>query len=277
MPDVELELSYDSADAIPEGFAGLFDQTDEGTFKLAGVSGLKTDKDVAAVQEALRKEREDRKAAMSQAQAYSSLGSLEEIQAKLDKLPELEAAAEGKLDEDKIQQIVEGRLKQSTGPLQRQLETSMTENETLKAELQNVRNDLVSRDRNDIVRSVAAEMNVVPTALADVEMVAANFLERTEDGQFITKADVNGVTPGVDIKQFLKEMQKLRPHWWPPSQGGGSNGGGPLGQGEANPWSNEGWDMGKQGAVYKEDPSLAQRLAKAAGTSVGGLRPAPKQ
>lgn len=276
MPEVTLDLSYDSADLIPSGFSGLYDEVD-GKFALAGVNGMKTQRDVAAVQEALRKEREDHKRAKEALTPYSSLGDVAEVQAKLDRIAELEAAAEGKLDDDKINSIVEGRLTQKTAPLERQVQTITEERDTFKLENTELKGQLETRDRNDAVRAVAAEMKVITTAIPDVEMVAGMYLERNEAGDFVTKADVQGVTPGVDIKQFLKEMQKVRPHWWPASQGGGAGGGIDINNGEANPWSGDSWNVTQQGQILRKDRDLAARLAKAAGTSIGGPRPAPKK
>jgi hypothetical protein len=41
-----------------------------------------------------------------------------------------------------------------------------------------------------------------------------------------------------------------------------------------NPWSANGWNISKQGAVYKSSPELAERLAKSAGSHIGATRPA---
>lgn len=274
MPDVTLDLSYDSADAIPEGFSGLFDETD-GKFTLSGVNGMKTAKDVSAVQEALRKEREDHKAAKDALTPWSSLGEAADVQAQLDRIKELEAAAGGKLDDTKLNELVEGRLAQKTGPLDRQITTLTEENDSVKTENIALKSQIETRDRNDAVRAVATEMKVVATAMPDVEMVAGMYLERNEAGDFVTKADApSGITPGVDAKQFLKEMQKIRPHWWPASEGGGAQGGSGLNSGEANPWKGDTWNMTQQGVIHKADPALAARLAKAAGTTIGGVKPA---
>jgi hypothetical protein len=43
-----------------------------------------------------------------------------------------------------------------------------------------------------------------------------------------------------------------------------------------NPWTADNWNMTEQGKIYTSDPSRAEQLAKAAGTTVGGPRPAKK-
>ncbi len=49
----------------------------------------------------------------------------------------------------------------------------------------------------------------------------------------------------------------------------GSNGG----RNEPNPFSADAWNVTEQGQVVKADAAKAERLAKAAGTTVGGSRP----
>lgn len=272
MPELNIELSYDSQDAIPESARGLYDEQD-GKFVLTGVSGMKTSKDVTNVQEALRKEREDHATARTALKAWGDLKP-EEVNAKLDRITELEAAASGKLDESAIEGIVSGRLTQATAPLERQVATLTESNTALQTENDTLKQQAERRDLNDIVRSAAAEMNAHGTAIQDIEMVAASYFERNEAGEFVTKADVQDVTPGVDIKQFLKEMQKKRPHWWPASEGGGAGGAG-GGSNGVNPWSHDGWNLKEQGRVLNEQGrAVADRMAAAAGTRFGGSRPA---
>jgi len=270
-----LEISYDTLDAVPEAFRPLYSEKD-GKAVLTGVNGMKTPQDVLNVQEALRKERADHATAKEALKPWKSLGDdPTELQAKLDRIAELEAAAGGKLDDAAIQKLVDARLGQKTAPLERQLRDTTSRLSELESENNQLKNTLVSRDRNDAIRAIATEMKVLPTAIADVELVAGLYLERDEtSGEFIVKADAKGVTPGSDIRGFLKEMQQQRPHWWPNSQGGGAGGGRNFGESEDNPWSSKGWNMTKQGQYVREHGmAKAQEAAKAAGSSVGATRP----
>ena len=98
-----IEISYDTMNAVPEAFRGLYSERD-GKAVLTGVNGLKTIHDVNNVQEALRKERNDHAAVRDALKAWKGLGDEPtEIQARLDRMAELEAAAGAKLDEGKIQ------------------------------------------------------------------------------------------------------------------------------------------------------------------------------
>lgn len=274
MPETQIELSYESADEIPEAFRPLYDEQD-GKFVLGGVNGMKTQQDVSNVQEALRKERNDKSELDKAVKEWRRLGeSPDEIQAKLDRIEELEKLADGKLDDEKIKEIAESRVKQATSPLQRNLETVTQERDTYKSEVDALKQQIERRDMHDVITTVATEMKVQPTALPDIKIIAERYFERREDGSFITKSDVTDVTPGVDVKQFFKEMQKTRPHWFPPSEGGGARGGGAMGSSADNPWSPKGWNLTEQGRIIREQGmDVANNMAKAAGSSVGATKP----
>lgn len=270
-----LEITYDSMESVPEVFRELYEERD-GKAVLSKVNGLKTQQDVLNVQEGLRKERGDHTSTREELKKWKNLGEdPSEIQSKLDRIAELEVAAAGKLDEDQLTKMVEARLGQKTAPLERQVKEAMTNMEALKNENEKLKNSIQHRDMTDSVRSVATEMKVLSTAIPDVEMVASHYLERDQtSGEFIVKADVKGVTPGADVRTFMKEMQRIRPHWWPQSQGGGAGGGGGGIGGEDNPFSSKSWNVTKQGQIIREHGSAeAEKLAKAAGTTVGGPRP----
>lgn len=273
-----LEIQYDSLSAVPEAFRPLYEEKD-GKAVLSKVNGLKTQSDINNLSEALRKERNDHKAAQDALKAWGNLGKKpEEILAQLDRIAELEAAAAGKIDDKKITEMVEARLGQKVGPIERQLREATTNLETVTRERDTFRDQLYRRDMTDVVRSIASEMKVVPTAMADVELFAQFALERQEDGSFITKSGIPGVTPGLDAKGLLKEMQKHRPHWWPASAGGGAGGGMGGINGDKNPWSAQHWNLTEQGRIVKEHGmAKAQELAKLAGSSVGATRPTQKK
>jgi hypothetical protein len=270
-----LELSYDKMDAVPEAFRPLYEEKD-GKAVLTRINGMKTQQDVFNVQEALRKEREDHGKTRDAFKPWKAFGDdPNALQTKLDRIAELEAAAGGKLDDAAINKLVEARLGQKTAPLERQLKDIAGERDTAVSERDALRAAIQRRDMNDVVRAVATEMKVLATAIPDVEMVAASYLERDPtSGEFIVKADAKGVTPGSDLKGFMKEMQKLRPHWWPASQGGGAGGGGGFDNIDDNPWSPKGWNLTKQGAYVKEHGmAKAELAAKAANSRVGATRP----
>jgi hypothetical protein len=273
-----LEFQYDNLSAVPEAFRSLYSEKD-GKAVLTHVNGVKSITDVNNLTEALRKERSDHAAVKSQLSPWASLGKKpEEILGQLDRIRELELAAEGKIDDKKINEMAESRAAQKVGPIERQLRDTTMTLETITKERDAFRDQLYRRDMSDSVRSIATEMKVLPTAIADVEMFAQFALERQEDGTFITKSGIPGVTPGLDAKGLLKEMQKHRPHWWPNSGGGGAGGGMSGINGDKNPWSAEHWNLTAQGQIIREHGrTKADELAKLAGSFVGATKATQKK
>jgi len=271
-----LELTYENLDAVPEAFRPLYSENSAGQFVLGNINGLKTSKDTDTLQEALRKERSDHTLSRDALKPWKDMKHAD-VMASLDRITELEAAAGGKLDEAKLAEIVEGRLAQKTGPLQRMIDSLTGERDAMTGERDLLSRTLSSRDLNDAVRGVALEMKVIPSAIGDVEIIAERYLEKDDNGAFIVKADAIGVTPGLDVKGFMKEMQKIRPHWWPASAGGGAHGGSSSFGGADNPWAESSWNLTKQGQIVREDRALAEKMAGAAGSQIGAVRPTAKK
>lgn len=273
---MKIKAIYEKKEDIPEAFAELYEERD-GKFVLVNIEGIQTDANVQRLEKALRDEREDHKKTKDKLRSYTSLGDdPEEIHKKLDKIPELEAAAAGKIDEAKLEQMVEGRVKSRLSPVERERDRLKTELDTATGKITELDGTIKKSKITEAIRKAAEEHHVVPEAIDDAIMHGERIFEVTEDGKVVAKDNV-GVSPGLHPKDWLSDMQKTRPHWWPASQGAGSKGGkGGLDTGD-NPWSHDGWNLTKQGQVLNQDRSRAEALAKAAGVSVtGGVRPPKK-
>lgn len=280
---MSLQAIHDNIDDIPEVYRDLYTEK-AGKFELTGISGVKTQADFDRVYSSLTKEKNDHAAAKQALEPWSALGDLEELQTKLDRIPELEAAAEGKLDDAAIDEIVnrrlEGTLKSREAPLQRQISQLTKDNTTLAEENAAFKAADVKRSIHDSVRKELTDQKVIPEAHEDALFLAERVFEvREDDGAIVTRDGV-GVTPGVEAGVWLQDMQEKRPHWWPASQGGGAQGGGRAGagmQGASNPWSSEGWNLTKQMEVARtKGRDYASQMAVAAGTTLTGGRPKKK-
>lgn len=206
---------------------------------------------------------------------YTILGERDpaEIAADLDRIEELKLAAEGKLDDTKINQIVETRVRAKVAPLEREVGQLRTQ----VGEKDKVIEGYTAKERARMIGSAlskaARDLKVVDTAMDDIELYGDRIFELTDDGAVVTKDGV-GVTPGLSPKDWLSDMQSKRPHWWGPSAGGGAGGaGGTRGGAGTNPWKFETWNMTEQSAIVKMDRARADKLAAAAGTIVGGPKP----
>jgi hypothetical protein len=272
---MRLKAILDTLEGLPEHFHELYTEKN-GKFELTGIDGVKTQADVDRVNEALRKERADHKKTKERADAWGELNP-DDVLPKLDRIEELEAAAKGKIDEKKIDEIVEGRVKSKMAPLEREKAKLVAERDQLAASVAEYQAKDRQRTIHDAVRKAATEGKVVATAVDDVLLLAERLFDVSEDGKVVTRDNV-GVTPGVEPSVWLTETQEKRPHWWGPSAGGGAQGskGGGMGGG-SNPFSREHWNMTEQGRILRENPARAEQLAKSAGTSVGGQMPAERK
>lgn len=276
-----LNASYDKQDDIPEQHRDLFTERD-GKWELTGITGVKTQSDVDRVQAALEKERKEHKEAREKLKTFAKV-DLEQIEKDQTELSELrvkiEAGAGDGFDEAKFNEAVEkvatARVATQTAPLRRELDKMTEERDGLVATNKEFQTKETNRTISDAVRRAATGIKVVDTAIEDVLMLGERVFEVQDDGSVVTRDGV-GATPGIAPDIWLSEMQERRPHWWPASTGGGANGSGAGSGFPSNPFSSEHWNLTLQGKAVQEDTSRADRMAKAAGTTVGGPRPVAK-
>lgn len=269
---MSLKATLDTLDELDESLHEhykLDEKSKKYVLDLEGFDGMPA---VRALKDESAKNRIKAKDFETKLTTFSALGDLDTVRAQLDRIPELEAAAEGKLDENKINGIVEGRIKTKLAPLERerdQLKSQLGEKDKV---IETFTKAEISRKITTSVGRAARELKVVDSAVEDIELLAERVFEVAEDGTVATK---DGLSP----KAWLEDMQTKRPHWWGPSGGGGAsgNGKGNGAIGGPNPWTHENWSLTEQGKILTADKAKAERLAKQAGTSVGGRRPAPKK
>lgn len=279
-----LNISYDKQDEIPEAYRDLFTERD-GKWELTGITGMKTQADIDRMQTAITKERDDHKETKGKLKVFVDakvdLEQHTKDQAELVELrAKIEAGAGSDFDQTKFDEAVErlatSKAATATAPLQTSLDTMTTERDGLTSENQEFKTKETNRTISDAVRSAATEIKIIDTAVDDVLLLGERIFEVGEDGAVLTRDNV-GATPGIAPSIWLAEMQEKRPHWWPVAKGGGAAGSGAGGGFTDNPWSNDHWNMTKQGAAVREDRPKAERMATAAGTSIGGLKPVVKK
>ncbi len=270
----KLKLTYASQDDIPEAFRELFTETD-GTFRLTGIEGMVTSDDVNAAKRNTEAERTAHKKTKDRMRHFIDMSdeALTETVSKLDRFEELELAASGKLDDDKIDAMVEKRITSRTAPLERQITTLTTDLGEMTTSRDGLQKDKTQRTVQDDVRAAATKVKLLPEAVDDAFMLADRIFEVNDEGAVVTRDNV-GVTPGIGAEVWLTDLKEKRPHWWPTSSGGGAGGGGGGPGGGGNPWAPKTWNLTAQGVQYRADPTKAAQLAAAAGTKIGGAKPA---
>lgn len=268
------KMVLDNLEGLPDDVAKEYVEKD-GKFHIQ-VEGMKPPEEFTKIQTSLNAARTE---AGQLKQRLSLLGDrkVEDVVAELSRIPELEAAAADKIDEKKLAELAENRAKVLLAPVQHELQTvkgQLTEKEQKVA-------DFEARERTRTIhrqiRNAAKESGIREEAVEDALLLSDRTFELLEDGNAVVKEGA-GFTQGLGPKDWLADLQSKRPHWWPDSEGGGAGGNrGSGGSLTKNPWSDEHWNMTEQGAIYRQDSTRAEQLAKAAGTSIGGPRPGPKK
>lgn len=280
----KLKTVYEKQEDIPEGYGELYVEK-SGKWELTAIEGVKTQADIDRLNAALAKERNDHKAAKEKLQKFGEVDP-DSIPVMQEQLNEANArlatlTAEGKIDESKLQERINAAVTSAVGPIQRDkqaLERKLeAEAKAKEAEAQKVaalENSIKQERIRNTIRDAAIAAKVLPTAIDDAVLVGERMFDFTDDGRLITKNDA-GVTPGLDPKEWAKDMMEKRPHWWPASVGGGSRGaGGSPSTGKDNPWSAEGWNVTRQGQVLREQGvAKAGEMAARVGSKVGATRP----
>jgi hypothetical protein len=272
-----LKAIIDKLEDVAEHFRELYSERN-GKFELTGIEGMRTQADVDRISISLEKERKDHKDTKTKLEPWNGLEP-EKVKSDLARIPELEvrATATGKLNDTQIETIVSARTAQIVGPLKLELNTAQTQLADANKTIGDYKTQSRQSTVNGAVRDAVAKAKVLPHATEDVLLLAERHFDVAEDGRVVTKANVSGVVAGLDPTVWLTQMQSSRPHWWGASSGGGAAGSGGGGAGGDNPFTSENWNMTKQSNLYRENPERAEQMAKAAGTSVGGERPAAKK
>lgn len=275
---MKLKLVYGTQEDIPNGYEALYTEKD-GKWHLTGVEGMKTSEDISRLTESLRKEREDHKKVKD---VLAKLGGpdldADALVEKLDEYEELKLRVEsgegGKIDDKKVEELVEQRVQRRLAPVERERDRLKTRNTELENENGTLKGTITRGTVESELRRQATEGKVVTSALDDILDIGANIFEVAEDGAVVTRQGLRNVPAGITPDVWLSDMKEKRPHWWPASQGGGAGGGSKDGGTTSNPWTKDNWSIEAQAQLVRTDPGKADRMAKAAGVHVGAMSPA---
>lgn len=267
---MKLKFKVTDIAEVPEQFQSLYEEKD-GAYVFTAIDGLRTQEDINRLNESLRKEREDHKATR---QKYSVFGDrdLQAIIEDLDKIEEYKLAAKG-VDEDKLNEMVNARLKRHTNPLERERDQLQKQISELTSQVEQFKQFETKRKISDAVNeAIRKSQGFVGTATEDALMFAERVFQIDENGAVVT-SDNSGFTAGLEPSVWLTEMQAKRPHWWGATVGGGSTGSRSSGNMADNPWSKAHWNLTRQMQIEMENPQRAEQLAKLAGSHIGADNP----
>lgn len=267
----KLQAIIDDIDTVDEPYREMYVLRD-GKYHFDGVTGIKTEADVARVSSALAKQKQATQELKTKYAVFEGR-NIDEIVGQLDSIDELKIMADKNApDEEQINKLVEARINAQTAPLQRKVEQLSQTNEQLKLENEGFIKQSTTQKIHDSVRKARIATKALSEAEDDMLLHAERLFEIV-DGEVVTKDGV-GVTPGVGPEVWLTDIQPKKALWWPASSGGGANGSGGSGRNSNNPWTLKNWSLTEQGRVFREDRSKAEQMAKSAGTTIGGGKPA---
>ena len=206
-----LKLIYDSQDDIPEQHRDLFTERD-GKFHLTGVEGMKTQADIDRLQSALTKERGDHKVTRDKLALFNDLDP-EEVHTQLDRLPELEAAAGDKLDEAKIEELVEAKLRTKIAPVERERDKAIKERDEARGEAETAKAEIKQGKIRQAVTEAAIAGKVVDTALEDVTLIADRMFEVNDDGSVTAKASIVLAARWASSRQAIMATGSIWTSW----------------------------------------------------------------
>jgi len=268
-----LKGTVDSLDDIPEALHTEYVQ--QGDKFVLQVEGFKPQGEFERVQTALNNERRQHGDLKGRVKQFFGDDKFEDVRASLDRIPELEAS-QGTIDDDKLNTIVEGRLRTKLAPIERERDTYKGQ----VTELQGTVGELTGKEKRRLVRdemrAAAKKAGVMDAAMDDALLLGDTILEVREDDGKVVVREGTGYPQGVEPSVLFTDLQSKRPHWFGESRGGGAAGSRGGTKITSNPWSKDGWNMTEQGRIYQADSSKAEQLAKAAGhdSALGARRPA---
>lgn len=275
----KLKATYDKAEDIPTEYKDLFQQ--KGEKWAIDLDGNPTDANVARLEHAIKKERDENQKLREDAKLHPK--TPDEVQALIEELEAAKVQLEsggGKPDQEQINKLVEAQLRTKVGPLERKLAQVTKERDEEKGQTGKLTSQITMGKIELAIRAAAEKAKVVPSAIPDVVMRGQMNFELIEvDGKtkVVTK-DGLGITPGLEPDGYISEIAPVYPHYWPGNQGAGANGSGSsFGITEKNPWLKVNWNMTEQGQILKQyGPDKTGQLAKAAGSFVGATSPPEK-
>jgi hypothetical protein len=173
-------------------------------------------------------------------------------------------------ERERIEKVIEGRVKSIKGDLEKQVTQLTTERDALNTRLAAIQID-------QGVITVATKRGLRPTAMADITSRARTVFRLVNgvptafdsDGKSV-RYGRDGLTP-MSIDEWVDGQVAEAPHLFEANSGGGSGGSGNSSAGGAgrgfggkNPFKRDTWNLTEQMKIAKTDPQLAARLKAAA-------------
>lgn len=187
--------------------------------------------------------------------------------------PDANAAEKAEKDKaaerERIEKVIEGRVKGIKADLEKQVGSITAERDALTSRLTAIQID-------QGVITVATKRGLRPTAIADITARARTVFKLVNGAPAAFEADGKSVRYGKDgltpmtLEEWVDTQVSEAPHLFESNAGGGAAGNASGGGGNRphglvkNPFKKETWNLTEQMRLQKSDPQLAARLKAAA-------------
>jgi hypothetical protein len=262
-----LKFQLDTLESVEESLHSLY-REDSGKYIL-DVEGARLQSDVDKVKTSLDAERKLHKQFKDSYTAWESRFTgltPEEVFAKLEMIPVLEAESKGKIDQKQYNDILETAVKQRMAPVElekNKLAQAITEREQI---IEQYKAADRRRTIHDAVRAEAAKSGFIDTTYAGVGspllMMAESNLTINSVGDVVVDED-RSYASGLPVREFLGELKNHHPYLLKQSMGGGAEGTkGSTGGGSAgNPF--KGNNLTARAAFMKEHEKNPEKIQNA--------------
>jgi len=208
-----IKSSYDSAEDVPQGFKDSFKEV-EGKFVFSGSIDVKTQEDVDKVLGAKK-------------HIDTELGEIKELlkaetQKAVDVQNKLDIAnikiQDGAVPDDKLQELVETRVKVATEQLTTQLAEANEKN-------QGFQNTIHGNEKTEFINGFKSEFS--ENVGKEISLIGSTLFERQADSSYLTVENKTlNIEAGLNKEQAIAKLNVSMPNWQKSSQGGGAQGGG---------------------------------------------------
>jgi Skp family chaperone for outer membrane proteins len=251
-----LKYELSTLDELDATLHDYYAATADGSKYVLNVEGVKPQDEFNKVYGALEKERNDLKQLKQKLNAFGDLEP-DSVKSQLARIQELEELAKGSaIDDAKLDSMVNARLQAKISPVE-------AEKKALAEKLSEYESKLKELELKDRQRRMSDEFNaqikaakIDPRFEETVMLKAERLFVENDEGKFLTKEDY------LPFDVWLQQQQATSSYWWGETTGGGSKGSQGGFRGE-NPFVTGNYT--KQAELFAQNPTLATKLAEAAG------------
>jgi hypothetical protein len=232
---------------IPVQYRDLYVQEEDVGWFL-DADGVKDEVEFNKMAIAIAKERKEHKETKEKLLAVSQKANVD---------PDEDLTASLPLD-PKVEKILEAKLKAKLTPLEREKIALQEKIAAQDVRLTEYKQASLERKIEGEIRKARTNLKFLEAFDEDLALRAARYFEEDAEGNLVHK------TEQIYLADWIRKTVEGKPHWFAPSQGGGSTGSTGGNNGVVNPWDSKSLNITEQMRITRADPARAAKLKAAA-------------